>query len=675
MPEVNQEPTASPEISDAKPVSKPKKTIKRTRKTVSKKIKKPASESTAISEVIQEPSTAPAPMPASESSKRISRELNAIYQDPDGTLPNMKNIDVKKTRPVLNFLVGLLVLGVAIAGIIWAKVLWWDANTLPSDALTFNISGPSAVQTGATTTYTISYVNNEDASLSNVVLDVYTPAGFVYLDSSVAASNVGNNEWKIGNIAARGHGEIVITGKLFGNLNTASSWRAFIHYQPAKFNSVLEQVATLTTKLEAGEAKVSINGPSQTSVSTPVTYTFKIFGFENATGSLSLTPHWPQNFSVTSSTPPLINGAWPIAFASANPAANANATSSSSVYKATGVFTAENDPTVSTTPISASLNTTLSGKNAASYEIANAEFNASAVSNKLSINLAINGATTDFDTKPGEMLVISLQIKNNSDYEAKNAVVKLVLDAPALKKQSMLDWANIADTLDGTIIGEQISDSLRRGTLTWTNKQLPALAKLKPGAEITIDLKIPVKKADKFDFTTAATSTLIASASLGYTDSTGAAQSLNSAPINITCNSDLAFEMRSDISKTTDNKKLYNLTWVLTNNAHALKNISISASLFGDITYKQTASSTIGTVLYDNKNKILTWQIQTLPTSVDVASFPFNITLNKENPSQSALVSKPHIIAEDSVTGKKLDFLSDELSLITTVDQTVTAPQ
>ena len=52
-----------------------------------------------------------------------------------------------------------------------------------------------------------------------------------------------------------------------------------------------------------------------------------------------------------------------------------------------------------------------------------------------------------------------------------------------------------------------------------------------------------------------------------------------------------------------------------------------------------------------------------MPESVDVLSLPFTVTINKNNPTQNTLVSKVHVQAEDTVTGEKLDFLGDEISL------------
>ena len=61
--------------------------------------------------------------------------------------------------------------------------------------------------------------------------------------------------------------------------------------------------------------------------------------------------------------------------------------------------------------------------------------------------------------------------------------------------------------------------------------------------------------------------------------------------------------------------------------------------------------------------KKISWKIAELPESIDVANAAFTIIINKKNPTQNPLLSKVHIQAEDAVTGKKLDFMGEEVSL------------
>nr|WP_298660595.1 hypothetical protein [uncultured Flavobacterium sp.] len=125
-----------------------------------------------------------------------------------------------------------------------------------------------------------------------------------------------------------------------------------------------------------------------------------------------------------------------------------------------------------------------------------------------------------------------------------------------------------------------------------------------------------------------------------------------------TVNSDLKFEARDTASGST-----HQINWVLTNNFHPLKNITLVADVYGDSTVEMPATAPAGEVNYSDSAKRITWNIPSMPESVDVLALPMTITLNKTNPTQALLVSKVHIQAEDTVTGEKLDFMGEEVPL------------
>jgi len=64
-----------------------------------------------------------------------------------------------------------------------------------------------------------------------------------------------------------------------------------------------------------------------------------------------------------------------------------------------------------------------------------------------------------------------------------------------------------------------------------------------------------------------------------------------------------------------------------------------------------------------NAAQKIVWKIAEMPESVDVLNNGFTLTLNKKDPTQSLLLSKVHLTAEDTVTGKILDLAADEIGL------------
>ena len=127
-------------------------------------------------------------------------------------------------------------------------------------------------------------------------------------------------------------------------------------------------------------------------------------------------------------------------------------------------------------------------------------------------------------------------------------------------------------------------------------------------------------------------------------------------------NSDLKFEARDTVSGSGNGEK-HQINWVLTNNFHPLKNITLLADVYGDVSVELPTTAPAGEINFNAASKKITWNIPSMPESVDVLALPFTITLNKTNPTQELLVSKVHIQAEDTITGEKLDFMGEEIGL------------
>jgi len=597
----------------------------------------------------------------SANKKEMNDSLAAIYQDGSGKIPDMKEIAIKKTRPLLRLITIVILGGAALAVLAWTGYIFTPSNRFPEDKIALEIHGPDHLGLGATSTYYITYKNTYSEALKDATLNIYYPAGFAFTDSSPSADNSGHNEWHIGNIPAGEGGAITVEGKNYGTLNEEESWRVFLNYKPTNFNSDLQKAATLTTVIDSSPFSLSVSGPDKASLGADVEYSFNVKNDGDwAPDSLQLSPVLPANFTISSSTPALDkNNRWSFSLLSGKGTTSTTAALLKSLtFKVKGKFGDSEDKTSSIKGV-LSLPTTPTKP---SYQIAVAEIASELVKNDLSYNMAINGSVNDSDSQPDDILNITLHLKNTNAKDIKNVSVALALDSPSVKRQSILKWPEIVDQSDGTIQGEQVSDDVRRGTITWNSKKIPALAKVKSNDEINIDVRLPIKSGKDFDLNAIKNSKILATSQLTFTDQTGAEHTINANPITITLNSDFKFENRDAVSTDSNGKEQHAVAWVITNSFHALKNIEISADAYGDVSFVP-GSVAAGTVDFAPDTKKITWKIAELPESVDVANAAFTITLNQKNPTQNTLLSKVHVQAEDAVTGKKLDFMAEEVAL------------
>ncbi len=601
------------------------------------------------------------------SSPKIDECLSAIYQDENGAMPDMRTITVEKNHPIRNFFARIFVYTIVLCILGWVGWYFWPTTSVPGDnSATIAIAGPDHPPIGSTITYTVTYQNNSNAAIDNALLQIFPPKGFVVNNTSVPADNANKTEWSLGTLPAQSHGTISITGKIYGTPNQSLAWKSFLNFKTNKVTTALQKTTSLPIVLGPSPFTLSIAGPSPSPLGVPTNYTLKIqSSIPWPTEPLEIIPDLPDTFNLTSSSPALNkNNHWFITAATSS----AKNTSLGTIFVNTTTtevnlaFTGEWSNSTTTDPmLRARLVLTPTGESE-SYVVANIEQKNELVKNDVSLLTAINGTIGDFDSKPGELLNTTIQLKNNSARDIKNAAITLTFDAPSLKRQSILNWAGIINPTDADIHGEQISDTRRRGSLLWTTKYIKGLSKINAGKDITIDLRIPINNGKNFDLSSLKETTILVKGTATFTDENGSTQTVATTPIIITLNSDLSFEQRSKI--TMDNgQKNFALTWVLTNNFHPLKNIELSGSLFGNINWKASEIPSSGQLNFDEKEKKLTWNIKELPTSVDVATAPFAVTVLKDNPTQSLLMSKIRIHAEDTVTGKTIELLGDETPL------------
>ncbi len=589
-----------------------------------------------------------------QTSEKIGRQLKDIYEDDSGRLPNMR--EIKRTSSG-SFIAGMFKFFFTVA--LLAAMAWTGFLFLPNGGqfddsqVDLAIEGPQNFVVGATTTYSIRFKNNQGVNLNKVTLTLNYPTGFSFLQSSLEPKNIGKNAWDLGTLKPHEEKTLQITGNSFGSVGTAISWRALLNFTPENFNSEMQKVATLDIKPNQAPISVAIAGLDKVAVGSPSTYTITIKSKDNlANKNLIVSPIFPPSFVMASSSLPLEKNVWNIKAATSTLA-------NQYVISFSGQF---NDASADASDLKVQVS--LADQQAqTSYLLAESTLRTELIKNSVIINTAINGSLTDFDSKPGEILNFTIAVKNAGKDDISKAKVQLVVDSPSYKKQSVLAWSDIADKHDGDITGSQISDSIRRAALAWDSSKDKDLNLIKPSGQTNIEFQLPIKNSDTAPWSSVDTYQVTVNTNLTYTDKTGATQTISGNAIIITLNSDLKFKQKNEISSDSKERENHDITWILSNTFHTLKNIKVTADLFGDITFMSASSTPAGTLSFDQNSKHLVWDIPELTENSDVLALPFSVVINKKNPTQNILVSKVHIQAQDSVTGKQLELTGDEIPL------------
>jgi uncharacterized repeat protein (TIGR01451 family) len=130
--------------------------------------------------------------------QKIDRQLNNIYKDDSGNMPDMRRIKKAHTGSFIGGLFKFTFSIAILAALAWAGFFFLPmANKFSDSQLELKIIGPESFTIGATTTYQIVFKNNQKVTLNNVNLTTNYPSGFIYSQSSLTPKNLGKNEWNV----------------------------------------------------------------------------------------------------------------------------------------------------------------------------------------------------------------------------------------------------------------------------------------------------------------------------------------------------------------------------------------------------------------------------------------------------------------------------------------------
>ena len=100
------------------------------------------------------------------------------------------------------------------------------------------------------------------------------------------------------------------------------------------------------------------------------------------------------------------------------------------------------------------------------------------------------------------------------------------------------------------------------------------------------------------------------------------------------------------------------------NHFHELENIKLEADIYGDIEWHEDDLVVgAGEIVYNEENKKLIWNIDTMPTALDIIALQFGVTLRSQNPTQTNFTSKVIFEATDTITGEQILMTGKEILL------------
>ncbi len=560
---------------------------------------------------------------AKKSKQDLERELKQIYADPDGAMPDFTRLDGKPSSRLRSTLIavglGLLVLG----GAAWGGIFLFSRTSgFTGEKVGLVVQSDGGFTAGSEEEIVIRYQNRERIPLARASIEFKTPEGFEVTSTDPLSTE--GHSWTIGSIPAGGGGEVKVRGYVKREVEAALTFQAQLDYKPADFNADFQKVASHTVIVNDAAFTLSATGTDEMTPGDEITYAFSYENrSEQALENVRLQVDPLEGFIFDSSKPKNDEG---VAMQWTFPKIGAHAKGAVTVR---GTFAAASRGQKSLHARMGFVG------DRGMIEIAKADAHTNVLKSNLDLALLVNGSDKPPIASFGDTLYFTARYENAGDVSLKDVTLSVALPSEPDGK-TLLDWISLKDALAGKRIGS---------TLSWTKKELPALALLAPGdkGEIAFSVQLVRKPFTDVKSSTYAVHA-IASAVIGKSGNASGSRQVDTAAFDIHLQSDVSFQAygryftedgtpigSGPLPPKVGEKTVYRVTWVVQNSLHELTDLTATTVLPQGV--KWTGEQRVveaGTLSFDDSGRKATWRLNRLPTSVKSVTINFDVEFQPE---------------------------------------------
>lgn len=583
----------------------------------------------------------------------LEQEVRSLYSDESGALPDLTHLERVRSHRLRNILIGLTVFFGLLATVAWTGFFVFQPyGKVPAQDVALSLVVPENVKSGEEVAVYIHYTTEKTVALESLEISASLPPGFVLHNAAPPAA--GEHRWVIGAVPAGGSGEIKLLGTVIGAPGNLLSFQAFSTYVPVNFHSPFQSVASAALPISGSFVEVSASSTERVLPGEPVTVVFSYRNNGSSTvADAAFRATLPAGFVVSKATPPPSEGSlfWKLG--------SLGGTASGTIAL-TGTFSSE---TKGLLPFSGELG--LAAPGSAFVLQSSASTSVSVIGGDLVLSEIVNGSTEATAVNFGDTLHATFSYANRSEAQLQDVVlVAHLVGTPAAKSASALspvfDALSITDSARGIF-------TTSTGVITWTKKEIPALAKLAPGDEGTIDVTVRIAAKPTVPAIKEYGVDVWLSGTVGKVNGTKKDRQVQSTSLHFPVLSDVRFTASSryynDDEITVGTGPLppkagaettYRIFWTIENGLHELHDLSLQTTLPENVRFTGKQDVSAGTVVFDEKTRIVTWTLNKLPVDVQTATVDFEVGLT---PSTAAvgnilpLTDVAHFDATDSVVG------------------------
>lgn|GEM_PF-2462669 len=536
----------------------------------------------------------------------------------------------KRPKHVFAFDMGLVALGaVAAAVAIYFGLIYKPFETVQATL----VAEPNALVTGGEIVLNLTVTNNDNDPIEDVSAVFKLPPQIKFERSSLPYARA-TGAVDFGEIDAHSDATVRLVGALSGAVGQKLRSSAVVSYKDNSGNAG-KKIAAASTKIAGSSINAVFEVPDNIVVGQIVSGDIRYYNNGNAPiDNVVITPDWPQNFVVNSSTPATAKGSWFIGNVAPGSEGKISWSGTVGASEASANFGVE------------------TGVRVGNDVLIQSQTVKTVIVTDPAIAVALDGAS---GARLGDTVTIAATYRNTGDHTMNGATIAATADSGlTIKNIDRTALGDLKPGASGTIkitaqVDGKLPDALKNSTDVQLAVRVSLTGKLDNDSTMTISSPAwNIKVA----------STLGMSAGARYWSDTG--DQLGRGPLPPV------------VGKTTT---LW-IFWNVMNTTGAVNNVRITGKLPGNVTYTGKAANPFGDApLYDPSTRTMTWNVGDVPAwpgvATDAIGAACEVTITPtadERGTYALLMTDQQITGTDAATGLALSATAPDMNTHLTTD-------